>query len=630
MIITDITAENILKYSRLELHDLPESGLIAIDGPNESGKSSIGEAICFALFGRTFSLGPDELEKLIRWGENHCSARLRFRVGDGEHYEVARFLYHDGSQGVNLHPVGAEDEPIARGIGPVDEALYGLLGYGYDEFIESFYLAQREITTPHPHSHAIKTMAGITSLESLSHEFEKEMESEGKAIEETKRQIADLDREKDELDIKQGHLEALETERDEMVKSGLALVAEVEALEGASAAYQDTVPRIEAAQKGRGRAKFLRFVSFVFALFLFVGWGLLARVPEYGLSQSIDALLSAQIPQWDAQYLPWLIYAGAGSGLLYFLFWWRVVVLNGRLSTLHEIPRQLAAMLNSTRGQRQEQVDDDLPESQELVADADVESDQQGRMGLPRGMERPENRELSLVIARIAIAKSDPSEAREAAAGELAWMRSGIRKNQDDAGRLEQDIWKEKECLKKATNLNQAKAGLEENVAGLQHRIYLRELAQELLAGASGDLSQHFNRDLRELVGRTLPLFTEERYEHLQIDDDLTVRVFSNEKRGFMELEEISSGTQRQIMLAVRLALSQELTNSSVDGKQFVFLDEPFAFFDQERTRNAIRVLPGLSDEITQIWLVAQEFPGDQTFDVPIACSREQDALPAL
>ena len=85
MIITDIKAENILKYSRLELHDLPESGIIAIDGPNESGKSSVGETICFALFGRTFSLGPDELEKLIRWGETHCSAWLRFRVGDGEH-----------------------------------------------------------------------------------------------------------------------------------------------------------------------------------------------------------------------------------------------------------------------------------------------------------------------------------------------------------------------------------------------------------------------------------------------------------------------------------------------------------------------------------------------------------------
>jgi exonuclease SbcC len=126
-----------------------------------------------------------------------------------------------------------------------------------------------------------------------------------------------------------------------------------------------------------------------------------------------------------------------------------------------------------------------------------------------------------------------------------------------------------------------------------------------------------------------LPLFTEGRYEHLQIDEDLSVRVFSNEKRDFMDLEEISSGTQRQIMLAVRLALSQELVNSATVGKQFVFLDEPFAFFDQERTRRALGVLPDLSEEITQIWIVAQSFPADQTFDVPIACSRDSEVLPA-
>ena len=43
-----------------------------------------------------------------------------------------------------------------------------------------------------------------------------------------------------------------------------------------------------------------------------------------------------------------------------------------------------------------------------------------------------------------------------------------------------------------------------------------------------------------------LPLFTDGRYEHLQIDDGLKVRVFSNDKRDFMDLEEVSSGTQRR------------------------------------------------------------------------------------
>ncbi len=70
------------------------------------------------------------------------------------------------------------------------------------------------------------------------------------------------------------------------------------------------------------------------------------------------------------------------------------------------------------------------------------------------------------------------------------------------------------------------------------------ELAVELLQGSMREISYQFNQKIRGLVSKTLPLFTENRYEHLQIDEDLTVRAFSSEKRDFMDLEEISSGTQ--------------------------------------------------------------------------------------
>jgi exonuclease SbcC len=96
-----------------------------------------------------------------------------------------------------------------------------------------------------------------------------------------------------------------------------------------------------------------------------------------------------------------------------------------------------------------------------------------------------------------------------------------------------------------------------------------------------------------------------------------------------MDLDEISSGTQRQIMLALRLALSQELVNSAVLGSQFVFLDEPFAFFDDERTRTSLKVLPQISDEISQVWIVSQEFPPDASFDRHVRCARDLDRLQA-
>ena len=128
---------------------------------------------------------------------------------------------------------------------------------------------------------------------------------------------------------------------------------------------------------------------------------------------------------------------------------------------------------------------------------------------------------------------------------------------------------------------------------------------------------------MREHVSRTLPLFTENRYEHLQIDDDLTVRVFSNAKLGFLDLDEISSGTQRQIMLAVRLALSQEMVCRKVRGRQFTILDEPFAFFDAERTEKSLSALPKVSQDLTQVWIIAQSFPENMEFDRVIECQRK-------
>jgi exonuclease SbcC len=173
--------------------------------------------------------------------------------------------------------------------------------------------------------------------------------------------------------------------------------------------------------------------------------------------------------------------------------------------------------------------------------------------------------------------------------------------------------------------------GLTDKREEVQERIADRRHGCELIAGAIVHFSNKFNRDVKDLVGRMLPRFTDGRYEHLKIDQDLKVRVFSNEKRNFMDLEEVSSGTQRQIMLAVRLALTKKLLSRTAKGKQFAFLDEPFAFFDEERTRRALQALAHIGDDISQVWIVAQDFPPDceVQFDTRLICSRDSDTLVA-
>jgi exonuclease SbcC len=181
--------------------------------------------------------------------------------------------------------------------------------------------------------------------------------------------------------------------------------------------------------------------------------------------------------------------------------------------------------------------------------------------------------------------------------------------------------------VRQVARLQEVESSLQNKSEELFTRLALREKANELLAGASKHFSNKFNRDIRELMSSTLPLFTQGRYEHLQVEPDLGVRVFSSDKRDFLDLEEISGGTQRQIMLALRLAMSQKLMGRAVKGRQFAFLDEPFAFFDEERTKHALLALDELSDTLSQIWIVSQTFPDEHEFAAEVKCSRDTESL---
>lgn len=213
MIIHRVWSQNVLKYASLELNDLPAQGLIGLSGANESGKSTIGEIICFALFGRTYAYAEHEIVNLIRWGEPSCAVTVDFSIHD-RHYTVSRFLDDKGEQGARL-----SDQPealLARGIEPVQDVLEALLGFGFEEFVESFYLAQREITTPHPHSTAVKKMAGIAALEQVADEATAEIRQERAAIGDTECAMIDLEQHLAELSVDPSLLPQLEHERDDL------------------------------------------------------------------------------------------------------------------------------------------------------------------------------------------------------------------------------------------------------------------------------------------------------------------------------------------------------------------------------------------------------------------------------
>ena len=216
---------------------------------------------------------------------------------------------------------------------------------------------------------------------------------------------------------------------------------------------------------------------------------------------------------------------------------------------------------------------------------------------------------------------------RESIAMQIGKLNSLTDEQHDKINRLDREIEDIHARQKEAADLQVIIEDMQPSLDEGRVRLKVREVALNLATGTCSNIYNHFNQIISKYTANVMPKLTEGRYKQIQIDDDLKVRVFATEKNDFAVLDELSSGTQRQIMLAVRLAISKALVEAGQHGKQFIILDEPFAFFDRERIRNTIKSLASIDKNITQIWILTQEFESQENFELVIDCTRDQDNL---
>lgn len=749
MIITSIHAENVLKYSVLELDNIPEQGLISVTGDNESGKSSIGESICFALFGRTFSLGPDELDKVIRWGESRCSIRLGFVTPDRKRYQISRFLDKQGNHGASISLIG--EDPLVRGVDEVAEQLRAIIGFGYLEFVESFYLAQREISTPNPHSFAVKAMAGVDAMEKAITSCEAESQGFSEQRTETEAEKAKIDGEIATLNLVQGHLEALQTKHQDLsdqiqhahqrirelaehtllakktgdrllrgakawmaVKPGLSYnnyldqagkldtlltaidpvweddshttepvaglrsfatqarrrlqvfdalreraskhkaqlriaigesaqphpdEADAQPLENGQTAaagetlitQQQQLQQQQQAQQSERRYWRIALTTCILGAIALAGWWWLLGHPP--AQQQIPGADWAQLPA----LLDWLPIVAAVLAVFAISSGWYALRLSGRLRQTQQQLQHNASEQATARDhiERLQALDDTpLPQALTLLGELQdpVIADRAGQFRNGPGrtlLDETEHGKHQLLLRRKVVTTTDAlQQFQRDASDESSRLDAAIISNEKQREDLKKDIDIEQERVRQHLELTAVASNLDNRLQDLSRRMQVRELGVDLLNGAIHYISQRFNTEVRNLSADSLLKFTNDRYEHLQIDEDLNVKAFSAEKRDFMQLDEISSGTQRQIMLAVRMSLSQKLVNSVIQGPQSLFLDEPFAFFDEDRTASSLAVLPEVSGDFTQIWVTSQKFPARSHFDIHIECNARESESP--
>ena len=748
MIIRRLQAQDMLKYARLDLADLPEAGRILISGVNESGKTAIVEGLCLALFGRTVALDASQLSKAIRWGADAASVSLDFTGQDGQSYTVFRSFDAEGGRQARLERSGAEP-PLAQGVAAVDQAVMAACGFDFQSFTDTLYLSQGP-ADGETQAETIKTLAGVNVLEALMREMDGEIAVIGERIIADEAQAKELldrlgilnvqadalgalqtrrdtvSRQMDACDAEQGRWQAfsrdlaaaaevvdgaadrllacdLETtleawqEGDRQLAAALAGVAGVcrdsgvevdgdpatglgawratlqESLAaltditravaaqrreldawlggGPTAAEDDDGPETLASARAaidrdtgicirqRRRNSNWTLLFFFLALLGAAPLGVMRFLPGIGLVE----LLQERLPFWQPGMELHVAGISAAFLLLVLRGWVRALKLGrtisvnrGRLAGLDEraeTAREQLEIIDSALGRPLHRKVSALSRLQGAPWAAAL-TQWSGGHGRALLDESDLSGWLDGLRSALEAFREEMAGLEEQIRGQAVRVVADRASHAEAAAVLDREIAGEQARRREDASLREQVAAQERSLAARRRQVAVRRRALELLHGTSRGLSGRFNQELRRFIVRSVPLFTAGRYQHLRIDDDLRVAAFSTAKNDFVDLEEISTGVRQQLMLAVRMALAQALAARSGFGSagavpQFIVLDEPFVFFDNLRLRTSLDALPGISGQITQIWVIAQHFDADivTASDLFLECNPDNDTL---
>jgi exonuclease SbcC len=645
MIIQSLTANNFRKYAHLKIDDIPEKGLITVSGSNESGKTSIADALSFALFGRTFFTDEANVRKLVRWGEKAATVVLCFKRQD-KHYELSRTVDKEGRVEAELLDVDTAGL-LAETPQETAEVLQGILGYGYEAFSDSFYLVQRELSTPHPNSDSLKDMVGISAYSKVSNDLQRANERDAAELEIVRpkyeanyQTLKDLGIDGTWLPDLIDARETLNTDNDE----NQLLAAQL----GESAKIYAEDQRLYE-QMSRKHRWLEIFSDIVLALLVgvLVLWAALRFLPELTktvlfIPETVERF--ASVYAWNEKWMLLVAAIIAWSFFLSLLYTWRTedkglipleenATLFGTAlsagqkhvseSLIDQLPPRCHGLLSKYDDDHHRK-NDDMVGIDELRAmrenDTENEADKVVE-DLAHSAESARQQRMQELAGRVKYYEANPALPAEAAKLLRIQLKERSKGNVVDQQVLKGEIDHEIERTEVAADLRKKLAIHDEAIRNHTRHIKVQNTAIDLLRTSSKEFTEVFNRSITQASASILPHFTNGHYSNIKIDENLNVGVFSQEKNDFMDFDEISSGTQRQIMLALRIAMSEELAKQHDEDQQYIILDEPFAFFDMERTIATLEKLPEVSDIICQVWVVSQEFPSGTEPDKAIACT---------
>ena len=273
MIIRRLELEDFLSYRRARI-EFPE-GSIAIVGENGAGKSSLLDAICFALYREA---GRGGLYSLIRRGASRALVKLEFEV-EGRRFlverEIRRRARGRAISDARLYAFeGGSKRLLAYSPTQVDREVRRILGMDRQMFLTAVYVRQGEISRlldvdPHQRKQLISKLLGVEELEKayaamalLIKHFELKLERERAELTAAERIEGELERlvsEEQELKRKIAEVERLYWrtlrelgEVEEALKERMEAVRRLEEVKRRAAILSERIQSLEAKRKELG------------------------------------------------------------------------------------------------------------------------------------------------------------------------------------------------------------------------------------------------------------------------------------------------------------------------------------------------------------------------------------------
>ena len=181
-------------------------GLFAIIGPTGAGKTTILDAICLSLYGRTPRLDSitNSSNEIMNRVSTECFAQTTFSCDDGDFRSSFEQHYSSSKRGANLQPPKMElandatNEILANSKSQVPPKVVELIGLTYEQFTRAVLLAQGQFkkfldSNANDRSELLETITGTQIYSLISEKVFERTKKEKDELEQLNNKMSGID-----------------------------------------------------------------------------------------------------------------------------------------------------------------------------------------------------------------------------------------------------------------------------------------------------------------------------------------------------------------------------------------------------------------------------------------------------